>query len=103
MVVPARSLDSIQRENGHDQIDVLKIDIEGAEVQVLAELLVRRPSALPSVIFVDFDSVCCCFGAGCAEKKQAGLAMISRLQAAGYEGLQKGKADWTFIRRQAVS
>jgi len=39
--VPVRSLPSIMAELGHDHIDLLKLDIEGAEFEVLEQLLVH--------------------------------------------------------------
>ncbi|MBW8687344.1 FkbM family methyltransferase [Chitinophaga rhizophila] len=37
--VPAKRLQTIMKENGHDHIDILKIDIEGAEYPVLKDIL----------------------------------------------------------------
>jgi len=50
--VTARSLSGIMRDLGHDHVDILKIDIEGAEYGVLKDLL---DSALrPSQVLVEF-------------------------------------------------
>ena len=40
--VPCVDLATLMRQNGHDHIDLLKIDIEGAEYEVLDDLLNRR-------------------------------------------------------------
>jgi FkbM family methyltransferase len=40
--VPVARLSTIMRNNGHTRIDVLKMDIEGAEYSVLAELIKNR-------------------------------------------------------------
>jgi len=40
--VAARRLRSVMRELGHDRIDILKMDIEGAEYDVLQDLLEER-------------------------------------------------------------
>ena len=40
--VPVRRLSSIMRDLGHDRIDLLKMDIEGAEYAVLKDLLASR-------------------------------------------------------------
>jgi FkbM family methyltransferase len=37
--LPVRSVDSIMRELGHDYVDVLKIDVEGAEWKMLENLI----------------------------------------------------------------
>ena len=50
--VPAYSLSSITARLGHDTIDVLKMDIEGAEYEVLEGLL--RSSVLPKQLLVEF-------------------------------------------------
>lgn len=39
MTVTCRSVDSIAREFGHDRVDVLKLDIEGAEYDVVPSIL----------------------------------------------------------------
>jgi hypothetical protein len=51
--VPVRRLAGLMRELGHAQIDLLKIDIEGAEYQVLASVLADR---LPvGALCIEFD------------------------------------------------
>lgn len=50
--VPAYSLASITQRLGHDRIDVLKMDIEGAEYEVLDGLL--ESPVLPSQLLVEF-------------------------------------------------
>jgi FkbM family methyltransferase len=37
--VPCTDLDSLLRDNGHDHIDLLKIDIEGSEYEVIDDIL----------------------------------------------------------------
>ena len=46
---PCRSLESIMEELGHDRIDLLKLDIEGAEYTVLDSLTVR-----PQILCIEF-------------------------------------------------
>jgi len=50
--VPAFSLASIAKKLGHDRIDLLKMDIEGAEYEVLEGLL--RSPVLPTQLLVEF-------------------------------------------------
>jgi hypothetical protein len=40
-------------ELGHTRLDLLKLDIEGAESEVIDDLLVRGP--LPKILCVEFD------------------------------------------------
>lgn len=53
--VPVRTLATLMAERGHDHIDFLKLDIEGAEYRVLDDIL--RPRATPLAIgsmYVEF-------------------------------------------------
>jgi FkbM family methyltransferase len=47
------SLSDLMRHNGHDRLDLLKIDIEGAEYRVLQSLLANRIQA--RILCVEFD------------------------------------------------
>lgn len=74
--VPAMSLGSITRKLGHERIDLLKMDIEGAEYEVLDNLL--DSAVKPVQLLVEFHHRF--QGIGPARTK----AMIDRLRAAGY-------------------
>jgi FkbM family methyltransferase len=50
--VPVRSLPSIMKELGHESIDVLKMDIEGAEYDVLDALIAS--GTRPKQLLVEF-------------------------------------------------
>lgn len=50
--VPARRLSTIMEENGHRHLDLLKMDIEGAEYAVLADML--RSNVRPTQLVVEF-------------------------------------------------
>lgn len=53
-IAVCRSLPSLMEELGHERIDLLKLDIEGAEHDVLEQILdLERPR--PSVLCVEFD------------------------------------------------
>ena len=53
IVVPVKRLSTLMRENGHTHIDLLKIDIEGAEYRVIEELIT---CAIPvKWLCVEFD------------------------------------------------
>lgn len=75
--VPAFSLASILGKLGHDRIDLLKMDIEGAEYEVLEGLL--RSPVLPTQLLVEFHH----------RFVEDGLAktydIIRRLREAGYK------------------
>ena len=47
------TLETLMSENGHESIDLLKIDIEGAEHRVIADIL--RQGIYPRVICLEFD------------------------------------------------
>lgn len=50
---PCRTVESLMEELGHDVPDLIKLDIEGAEYEVLGQLIAR--SVLPRVVCVEFD------------------------------------------------
>lgn len=47
------TLSNLMMQNGHKHIDLLKLDIEGAEVEVLNQMLSSH--IYPTVICVEFD------------------------------------------------
>jgi FkbM family methyltransferase len=53
IVVPVTTLPAVMRQLGHDQIGLLKLDIEGAERRVLASM--RAAKIRPEVLCVEFD------------------------------------------------
>jgi FkbM family methyltransferase len=52
-VAQADSLDAIMKACGHDHVDLLKVDIEGAESTVLPHLLAHGP--YPAVVCFEYD------------------------------------------------
>lgn len=50
-----KSIDSIMEELGHTQVDLLKLDIEGAEYKVLDSILNLK--LYPTVLCIEFDEV----------------------------------------------
>ena len=52
---PCKSVKSLLRERGSDRIDLLKLDIEGAEYRVLDGML--RDGILPGILCVEFDEL----------------------------------------------
>jgi FkbM family methyltransferase len=51
--LPVKSLRSIMADTSHERIDILKMDIEGAEYDVLNQIIDGGP--LPPVLCVEFD------------------------------------------------
>ena len=52
IIVPVKKLETIMKDLGHNRIDVLKMDIEGAEYQVIQDL--SQSNIRPSQILVEF-------------------------------------------------
>ena len=75
--VPAYSLSTIVKKLGHDRIDVLKMDIEGAEYEVLDGLL--ESPVKPTQLLVEFHHR---FVENGLERT---YEIISRLREAGYQ------------------
>jgi FkbM family methyltransferase len=83
-----RSLDSLMRELGHARVDVLKLDIEGAEHQVLRTL----PQARPRTLCVELHRA----------PRAARIRTLARLVAAGYAVAAADGWDLTLIRSAAA-
>jgi len=75
--VPVKRLGTIMKELGHDHIDVLKMDIEGAEYDVLADI--ETSGIRPRQILVEFHHRFP--GAGVRRSQEA----IDRLRSMGYQ------------------
>jgi FkbM family methyltransferase len=80
---PCRTLPTIMRENGHERIDVLKLNIEGAEHVVLGHALAH--GLRPTVIVLTWE------GSGAFRKA---LRWTRRLNGLGYELV--GRNGWWF-------
>lgn len=87
---PCRSIRSIMRELGHTRVDLLKLDIEGAEYAVLEDLL--RSDVRPQVIAVEFDQ---------PVDPRRTLRLVRALRRAGYEAVLVRGFDVTFRRVSA--
>ena len=74
--VPVRRLETVMRELGHTRLDVLKIDIEGAEYDVLSDILDAGLSIRQ--VLVEFHHRMP--GVGVDRTRQA----VAKLNAAGY-------------------
>lgn len=74
-----KSISSIMNELGHSQIDLLKLDIEGAEYNVLDNLIATNK--LPTVLCVEFDEVHTPLNLGFIYRIHS---QIKRLRKSGY-------------------
>jgi FkbM family methyltransferase len=85
-VASCRSIRTFMNDLGHDHVDLLKLDIEGAEVAVIEDILSNGP--LPKVFCVEFDA---------PEPLRATLGRVRRLRAAGYEPTKVEGLNVTFV------
>ena len=87
--VPTKTLRTLMAERGHDRVDLLKIDIEGAEYAVVGQLL--EGDVLPKILCVEFDQ---------PTPARKTLALVKRLrEEAGYDFVSWNMYEWTFVRR----
>jgi FkbM family methyltransferase len=75
--VPVKKLSTIMKELGHDQIDILKMDIEGAEYEVIKDI--SKSGIRPRQILVEFHHRFP--GVGIKRSNEA----IDRLRSMGYQ------------------
>jgi FkbM family methyltransferase len=94
--VPVRRLRSICDALGHDHIDLLKIDIEGAEYAVLDDIIESGP--LPKQLLVEFHHRLQSAGLACT------VRAVDRLRAAGYAlfAVSGTGEEFSFLRRDAI-
>lgn len=85
--VPGRSLPSLMAENGHSRVDLLKLDIEGAEYSVLESLDLAALGV--RVLCVELHRT--------VSTKRA-LRLLDRLRRQGFVAVSRSGADYTFLR-----
>jgi len=89
--VPCADLTTLMKENGHTRIDLLKLDIEGAEYPVVDEILARR---IPiRQLLVEFHDGLL---PGC--RLRDSLWALLRLTARGYKLIARVGTTSSFIR-----
>jgi len=91
--VPVKRLKTIMSELGHQHIDILKMDIEGAEYDVIRDIY--DSGIRPAQILVEFHHRFP--GVGVGMTKQA----ISRIRSMGYGlfSVSSSKEEYSFIRK----
>lgn len=89
---PCRSLPSLMSELGHSRIDLLKIDIEGAEHTVLAAML--KSGIRPKVLCTEIDQ---------PVPLMRYWTTIRRILRSGYRLVAADGWNYTFLRDDAVS
>jgi FkbM family methyltransferase len=95
---PCLSLGSLLRRVGWARLDLLKLDIEGAEYAVLDELGSGAP--LPTVLCVEFDEGHTPLDPGAAERIHQ---RVRALTVAGYALAHIAAWDLTFLRPASPS
>jgi len=89
--VPCEDLATVMKKNGHDHIDLLKIDIEGAEYELLDDLVKRR---LPvKQVLVEFHH-----GILPGLKRSQSIRSILKMVGSGYKLLDQHGTNHVFLR-----
>lgn len=88
---PCRSLASLMKELGHDRIDLLKVDVEGAEHEVLRAML--ADGIRPTVLCMEIDQ---------PAPVSKIVTTLGRLRRAGYELVKVDAWNFTFLRNEAM-
>ena len=87
ITVPVRRVSTLARELGDTTVDLIKMDIEGAEMTVIPDLLANGP--LPRVLCVEFDKV---------RPLRDVTSLIRRLKRAGLGPAHSEGRNVTFAR-----
>jgi FkbM family methyltransferase len=87
ITVPARRVSTLARELGDAQVDLIKMDIEGAEMAVIPDLLSSGP--LPRVLCTEFDKV---------RPLRDVVSLVRRLKQAGLQPVRSEGRNVTFVR-----
>ncbi len=97
ITVPLKTLRTVMRELGHDAIDILKMDIEGAEYDVIDDL--SRSDIRPQQILIEFHHRFP--GVGLPKT----IATIKQIRKMGYQlfSISASKQEFAFIRTTLVS
>jgi FkbM family methyltransferase len=89
VIAPVARLGTIMNRLGHDRLDVLKMDIEGAEYEVLADMLLAR--IYPKQLLVEFH-----YFEGAAQRIDQTTRLIHRLNEEGYRAFARSPNGYEF-------
>jgi hypothetical protein len=94
--VQMRSLEDIITQLGHQQVDILKMDIEGAEYQVLESVL--KNSSVINQILIEFHD------RFFKDGKQRTIYAINKLKEHGFEifGVSDSLEEISFINKRLL-
>jgi FkbM family methyltransferase len=87
-----RCVSSLMRDRGHQALDLLKLDVEGAEYAVLQSMIGDK--VFPRVICVEFDQ---------PVPVRRTLQMVRELRNVGYALVSIDVWNYTFVRSSDVS
>jgi FkbM family methyltransferase len=87
ITVPGRRVATLARELGDTKLDLIKMDIEGAEMVVIPDLLSSGP--FPQVLCVEFDKI---------RPLRDVISLIRRIKAAGWRPTHSEGRNVTFVR-----
>ncbi len=87
--VEVDSIKNLMNDNNHDKIDLLKIDIEGAEIEVINKMLDDK--IYPRYLCIEFDLFL-----KRKDPKNKTVKLIHRLQLGGYKILFNDNMNITF-------
>jgi FkbM family methyltransferase len=93
-----KRLRTIMDELGHNSLRLLKLDVEGAEYQVIESMLTDR--IRPAVLAVEFDELHCPLDGGARSRIKE---TIESLVTAGYGLVSVDGANYTFVNEPRVS
>jgi FkbM family methyltransferase len=93
--VPVKRLSTIMKELGHDNVDILKMDIEGAEYDVIDDI--RQSEIRPRQILIEFHHRFP--GIGIRKTKEA----IKTIKSLGYSlfSVSASNEEFCFIRKSS--
>jgi FkbM family methyltransferase len=92
--VKVKRLKEIMKENGHEKLDLIKLDIEGAEYRVLESII--NDNLDIKIICVEYDE---CFAALDNQYKSRIRSSVNSLLKYGYSMVcSQGNGNYTFIK-----
>lgn len=95
IVVDVESLAALMEERGHERLDLLKIDVEGAEYRILQHVVDQRLSV--GVLLVEYDECFSPLDADWLSRIRDSIAMLADF---GFELVAvRGRGNLTFVQR----